>query len=257
MALSDYDFKKIGLFLAGFIIFILAVVGSVGTFYYLKKYKTTEQRFREAAVVSQQDVKALLAKVGKLIKLPEDELPTIATVTDLEKLKNQPFFAKAKVGFKVLLYPQNKKAILYDPIENLVIEVGPLIIPTPSPQLAQATGSAISKEINPQQIAGLKTEATPSATVSLNVALLNGSNNPDLLNNLEKEITSKFPYITISSKNNTAKKDYAKSIIIDLTGKNTTATSDIAKNFNLTSSALPSDEKVPVNTDILIILGSD
>lgn len=67
----------------------------------------------------------LVAKVGKLIILPVDEVPTVATVEDVEKLKDQPFFANAKVGFKVLLYANAKKAFLYDPVNNKVVESAP------------------------------------------------------------------------------------------------------------------------------------
>ena len=36
------------------------------------------------------------------------------------------FFANAQVGYKVLVYAVAKKAILYDPISNRIIEVGPV-----------------------------------------------------------------------------------------------------------------------------------
>ncbi len=69
-----------------------------------------------------------IESVSKLISLPNDEEPTIATVSDLEALKGQAFFANAKVGDKVLIYAKAKKAVLYDPTANKVIEVAPLNI---------------------------------------------------------------------------------------------------------------------------------
>ncbi|MEO5928185.1 MAG: hypothetical protein ABIO72_05680 [Patescibacteria group bacterium] len=68
----------------------------------------------------------LLAEVSKVIVLPMDETPTIATVFDLERLKDQPFFANAKIGDKVLIYSKAKKAILYDVEAHKVVEVAPL-----------------------------------------------------------------------------------------------------------------------------------
>ncbi|MEX2010527.1 MAG: hypothetical protein WD874_01860, partial [Parcubacteria group bacterium] len=68
----------------------------------------------------------VIEKVGKLVELPEGENATVATVTDLEPLKGQAFFAEAKVGDKVLIYGESKKAILYRPSENKIIVVAPL-----------------------------------------------------------------------------------------------------------------------------------
>lgn len=77
---------------------------------------------------AQAEVDKLVAQVSKLIVLPEDEQPTVATVSDVDKLKDQPFFAKAQNGNKVLIYTGAKKAILFDPIANKIIEVAPINI---------------------------------------------------------------------------------------------------------------------------------
>jgi hypothetical protein len=52
----------------------------------------------------------------------------MATVLEQDKLKDQPFFARAQNGDKVIIYTQNKKAILYRPSENRIIEVAPLVV---------------------------------------------------------------------------------------------------------------------------------
>lgn len=72
------------------------------------------------------DAKALIGKVGQLILLPEDETPTVATVADPEALRNQPFFANAKRGDRVLFYPIARRAVLYDPVQDKIIEIAPL-----------------------------------------------------------------------------------------------------------------------------------
>ncbi len=76
--------------------------------------------------ITAKEVKDIANKVSKLMILPQNETPTLATVSDPEKLKNQPFFANAKTGFKVLVYAQAQKAILYDPYENKIVEVAPI-----------------------------------------------------------------------------------------------------------------------------------
>lgn len=101
---------------------IIAILLAV--FFYYKYY----QLQKNPVVASQQEVQSLVAKVGKLVLLPEGETPTIATVSDPEALKDQPFFTNAVKGDKVLIYPQAKKAILYSVSMNKVIETAPLNI---------------------------------------------------------------------------------------------------------------------------------
>lgn len=75
---------------------------------------------------SEAEIAALIVKVGELIVLPQGEAPTIATVTNPELLKVQPFFANAKEGDKVLIYTSARKAILYNPASNKIVEVAPI-----------------------------------------------------------------------------------------------------------------------------------
>lgn len=70
----------------------------------------------------------LIARVASLVSLPEGETPTIATVTDVEKLKSQAFFAKAENGDKVLIFSKARKAYLYRPTTNKIVEIGPINI---------------------------------------------------------------------------------------------------------------------------------
>jgi hypothetical protein len=78
----------------------------------------------KGTAAAQAEVDATVAKVGVLIALPTDEKPTVATVTDASKVKDQQFFRNAKNNDIVLIYTKAQKAILYDPKENKIIEVG-------------------------------------------------------------------------------------------------------------------------------------
>ena len=77
-------------------------------------------------LVAKGELQELIIKVGRLVVLPEGEEPTLATVADPELLKDQPFFANAKAGDKVLVYNQAQKAILYDPVADKIIEIAPI-----------------------------------------------------------------------------------------------------------------------------------
>ncbi|PIT88833.1 MAG: hypothetical protein COU27_03510 [Candidatus Levybacteria bacterium CG10_big_fil_rev_8_21_14_0_10_36_7] len=81
-----------------------------------------------SADVGDEEIEDLLARVGDIIILPPDEKPTIATVTTLDDLAGQPFFEKASIGDRVLIYPRARKAILYNPEQHRIIEVAPINI---------------------------------------------------------------------------------------------------------------------------------
>lgn len=104
---------------------IVALAGLAAYFYIeMKDAKNNPEK------ASQQQVESLVAKVGKLITLPSDEQPTVATVQDKEKLKEQPFFSGAENGDKLLIYTKAQKAIIYRESTNTLINVGPVTLDT-------------------------------------------------------------------------------------------------------------------------------
>ena len=109
-----------------------AVLVAVGfSIYFWNEAEALKKNPQRAA---QQETQRLLVNVSELIVLPEGETPTIATVTDPERLKDQPFFAKAQTGDKVLIYTNARKAILYSANLNKIVEVAPINIGNPQTQ---------------------------------------------------------------------------------------------------------------------------
>ncbi len=107
----------------------------------------------------------LIAKVGKIIELPSNETPKIATVEDTSKTKDQPFFAKAKEGDKILVYATAKKAFIYRPSENKIIEVG---IVNSENQGQVAGQSKDIQVISPTPLPAVPTATTvPVATITI------------------------------------------------------------------------------------------
>lgn len=108
---------------------VVVVLLGVGAWKYqemsmqIRELKTNPSKLQEFA---QDDQKALVTAVGKLMELPVDEVPTVAQVSDAEKLKDQPFFASAQNGDRVLIYTKARKAILYRPSLNKIIDVAPV-----------------------------------------------------------------------------------------------------------------------------------
>jgi len=102
-------------------VLVLAVLAAGGTAAYF--YNQTQQDPQSQV---QEEIDALVAQVGELVVLPEGEAPTVATVSDIELLREQPFFARGKNGDRVLIYTNARKAILYDPVANKIVEIAPI-----------------------------------------------------------------------------------------------------------------------------------
>lgn len=110
------------------VIIAVLALGAAGYFYY-QLYKMKQ----DPNATARKEVMELVAKVSKLVVLPEGETPTVATVSDPAALKEQAFFKEAKQGDKVLIYAQAKKAVLYSVELNKIIEVAPLNIGQAAP----------------------------------------------------------------------------------------------------------------------------
>ncbi len=111
------------------ILVILALVAGAG--YYAHKYNQAKKdvtRLSNPQEAARAGVAQITKAVSKLVELPANETPTLATVTDAAKLKSQAFFAKAQNADKVLIYTQAKEAILYRPSTNKIIEIAPVNI---------------------------------------------------------------------------------------------------------------------------------
>lgn len=112
---------------------VIAILGAGGSYYFYQKYNTLKAN---PNLEVQKETQSFVTAVGKLMELPKDETPTIATISDKEKLKDQPFFKAVENGDVLLAYTKAQKAILYRPTTNKIIEVAPINlnennIPTP------------------------------------------------------------------------------------------------------------------------------
>ena len=80
-------------------------------------------RIAEGALQNGQNTEnpqALLDKISRLILLPQNERPSIATINNVAQLqKNWPFYEDV-----LLIYFQAKKAYIYDPEKNMIINMG-------------------------------------------------------------------------------------------------------------------------------------
>jgi len=208
------------------IVVALIGLGVGGYFYYQYTFVKSPEAIQKAA---QEETKKLVAEIGKVMVLPANETPTLATVSDINQLKKQPFFKDAKNGDKVLLYVKAQKAIVYDPNGHKIVNVGPINIATQPNQAPQAK-----------------------------ITLRNGTDINGLAAKAEAEIQKAFPGSNIVSKEQASRTNYDKTIVMAVDPLAKEAAEKLAKLYNVsTVSSLPDGETKPEGTDILIILGKD
>lgn len=117
---------------------LIVGAAAAGTAYYQSAKELNRLR-NSPAVSADQEVKDLVAKVGAHMALPSEK-PTIATVEDTQKLAGQAFFKHARNGDKVLMYAESKKAILYRPATDKIMEVAYLNIQEKTAETDGAAG---------------------------------------------------------------------------------------------------------------------
>lgn len=107
------------------IAFLVIAIGSIFAGIQYKKLKDENARLSNPQESAKVESDRLKKQVAALIDVPTDEEPTIATVSDANKAKEQSptFFANAKNDDRLLLYAKAKKAILYRPSTNKIIEI--------------------------------------------------------------------------------------------------------------------------------------
>lgn len=100
-----------------------AVVVAVGfAAFFFAKYQQEAKRTQSIISANQAVSSDLIQRVASLVLVPS-ETPTIATVTERDKLSKEGFFADAENGDKVLVYSNANKAVLYRPSIDKIISV--------------------------------------------------------------------------------------------------------------------------------------
>lgn len=229
---SHYS-QKTNTILLVLVLAALIGLGSAGYFYYqlgkTQGYFWSKKGAAASQKGEQEAVAKLVSEVGKLMDLPKDETPTVATVTDVNKLKAEPFFVNAKNGDKVLIYQNAKKVILYSPSAKKIVNVGPF------------------------SVGG--NQATPSAQAK--IAIRNGTQTPAMAAKIEGVLKKTFPEAAVVSKENAASSSFEKTLVIVLNNALKDVASGLSKSLGASVVDLPSGESKPQGADILIIVGKD
>ena len=101
-----------------FIILFGISLSLTGFFFY--QYQKSQEQLSKATL---DNTEFLVNKVGQLTIIPDNEIPSVATISQKEQLPDQPFFQSAQQGDKLLVFNKSRKAILYRPSVNKIVEV--------------------------------------------------------------------------------------------------------------------------------------
>jgi hypothetical protein len=135
-----------------FLIPVILIVFAAGVIFYFNNKSSVlgTSDLPDITKKNEAEAKKIIEEVGKLTLLP-DETPTVATVADVATLQKQPFFEKAQNGDKVLIFEKAKRAILYRPSTNRIIEIGPVVIPTRTPVPSGSVTPTIQPTVAPTE----------------------------------------------------------------------------------------------------------
>lgn len=103
-------------YLAGTI--VCAVVVGVAVWYFFVDTLTAEQK-------RQEYVSGIVTKIAKLVLIPPGETPTIGVIPDPANItENKEFFKNASQGDYLVVFPNARLMLIYNPTKNIVINMG-------------------------------------------------------------------------------------------------------------------------------------
>jgi hypothetical protein len=99
------------------IVVIAALAFGAYSYYRLSHVKS------DTEISTKVGVDDLITRLSQLYLVPNGEVPTIATVTDPEKIKEKAMFISVEVGDKVFLFTNAGKAVLYRPSLDKIVDI--------------------------------------------------------------------------------------------------------------------------------------
>ena len=234
----DTEFKKLKLFSVGnnknllTFLTIIVMLALAGTGYMYYQYQKTTSELKKiktqtgSSSAKDDEVKKIVAEIAKLIRLPENDTPSIATITDVSKLKEQPPFKDAKNGDILLVFNSSGKVVLYDPKDKKIVNVTTL-------------------------------SNSPSFNQQFKVVIRNGTSTPNLASKLEADLKKALGAVNVVVKDNSQKQTYEKTQVSIINQSASEFANNVAKAINAQVVDFPSDEPKPKEGDILIIIGKN
>jgi len=215
--------KKVLIFISG-IVFVGVIIGGIYLLFFQNKgiESLTEDQVK-------QKIKSVTKEIEKLILLP-NEIPSLATVMDADVLKkNQPFYRDAQNGDIVLLYSSERKAIIYNPREKKLVNVGPIII-----------DEDVANKNNEEILA---------------IEIRNGSGLSGKAKEVEEQLKNNQEF-AVGNVGDASKTDYVGNILVDFTkGKKSSLLDRLQKLYNAEVRQTMPEGEADSSAEALLILG--
>lgn len=220
--------------LLNIILFVLLLAALCGFAWSFWRYWSLKQEVRFLSTqqgqqeLNKKEVDKVVEAVGKLIILPTDQQPTVATIQDVVALaKEQPFFNGAENGDKLLFYQD--KAIIYSVKNDKLVNVGPVY-----------------------NQGGQAAKPTENLTNKLTVDVRNGSEKVGVGRVLADGLTAKG-LCQIKEVTNAVKTSYPKTVLVNLTNKDVSA---LEKELGVKAVKAMPEGEAQSSADALIIVGN-
>ncbi len=169
-------------------------------------------------------LKQVLGEVGQIMYLPNNETPTLATVSDQSKLQGT-LKSVAKTGDDVLVYQRHGEVIVYRPSAHKIAAVEPLLIGN-----------------------------QPNAALTSTVAILNGSGSDAELQKFVTSLYQEYPNVKLVYKAN-APRLFPKTIVF-AKQLNDPVADEVAKGLSIQSGQAPLGVANGL-ADLTFIIGQD
>ncbi|MDP3880702.1 MAG: LytR C-terminal domain-containing protein [bacterium] len=182
--------------------------------------------------LTDSETEELVEAVKSHLNLPTNEDPIIGEITDANALvAQQAFYQGSKNGDYLLIFPENQKAVLYDAKNDILINVGPIVI---------------------EQEASSTAEIEFDGKVTIDVR--NGSETAGAAGSLADDLRENENY-EIGEVGNAANSDYEQTVIVVLNPEiPDSVITELADELSASVSAeIPVDEK-DSDADILVII---
>lgn len=252
---------------------LVILVGIFGIFgvlsYFIYDYYNAKNELSEykddSSLSAIKERNKLLERIHETVKVPDDEEPTIATVTNAFRLRGQTFFAQSENGDKVIIYPKSGRAILYRPSINKIIEAAPVNITDIEGSVAgssdQVDGSLQNAQNTKESTASTNNTSItePDPQEPAKIAIYNGTITlQGIAGNLATYLLGYFSEdkldVTLLSN---ADESFDSTLVINNTNRYNNLSAELVVLLDAQETSLPDSEDIPQDVDILIIIGKD